>query len=839
MSSLLRANLKVHARRYLATGIAVAISTAFILTFLALGAGMKTSIIQFTNSEYEGAALVITAGHDFETTTSEGGDALSELVPTIEKVEGAGQVAEVRSTYLTLDHDGKRASLSAEALKPTPFFAPVPDSGTLPQAKDEIAIDSATAERIGAKIGDSVEASVAFGDDPSTRSVTITGIVKKTPMQAAGAVLLPDGLSYVAKEYSQTSSLLVSSDMPGSATDDQAFAERVRTALSGVDVKVATADSAREEALAQIVGESTNITVMFLLFPVLSLIVAAIVVASTFQVLLTQRIRELALLRTLGTTRAQVRRLLLKEALLVGVVSSLIGLAFGTLIGWGVLWGFGILQPLAALTTTASPTALGATFAVGTLMTVLSGLRPALAMGRLSPMEALVSADSQTNASPRSHRVLVSTALVIAALGCVGMGVGLSQEEAVPRFLIAFASGMVVLVAMMIAGIALIPLLAKGWGLLGRGMVARVARGNVLRNPGRTAATGIAIAIGVTLITMMSVGAASTKATLEAEVYSHFPYDLIVSSTSSPLDTDDLEQITALEGIDAALIVRGEPGTISVEDSSAPGTLADAEGGDMFIQGLPDLSPVAHAPVTPIPNGVVAVSSDIADDGTPVRLCVKDANCATFTAKVDKALKDVTGQVNVSAESLKKLDPHAPIVGIIVKTSSTDIDELNSRLLSLDHSYHVWGPALERQMYTREIDTALAIVVGLLAISVLVALVGVTNTLSLSVAERTRENGLLRALGMTKRSVRRMLAFEALIIALAGATLGIILGIGFGIVGTYALPIESIDATIISIPWGILATVVVSSILAALLASWWPGRRAARTSPSAALESRV
>ena len=830
MKGLLRANLSAHARRYLATGLAVAISTAFVLALLALGNGMTAALTRLTASEYEGAAVVVSPGRDTPATSEDGQDALLALIPAIEKVEGAGTVAPVQSAYLMLSKDGTRSPLMAEALKPTPFAAPIPEKGALPSTPEGIALDASTAQRLGAAPGDTIEASLAFGENPTTTRLTVSGILETTPMSPSTAVLLPEGLASAADGFSSANRLLIAGDssVTGDA-EEQALAERVSAALSGTGVEVLTADAAREAAIREIANGSSGLTVMLLVFPVISVIVAAIVVASTFRVLLTQRTRELALLRAVGATRRQIRSLLWREALLVGVAASLLGVLLGLLIGWGVLVGFGLLDPLAALAVAASPSAILGAFLLGTLMTLLAGARPALAMGRLTPMEALASSEAETLGSARSHRRLVGAALLLALVGCTGMGVGLSRRGTEAGFLIAFASGMLVLVTMMVAGLAIIPLFARAWGLLGRGTTARIARGNALRNPGRTASTGIAIAIGVTLITMMSVGAASTKATLETELYSHFPYDLTVTATGRNLDEDELSRIEGVEGIDAALAVRGISATLSPEGAQGTG---GSEGDRVFLEGIPDLSPVAHAPVEPIPSGIADVSPGIAAEGAALHLCAEGGSCAEFTARVDE---DLSGQVRVSADSLEQIAPAAPITGVVVKTSDPDIEAIQSRLVSLDPSYDAWGPALERQVYTKVIDAVLAIVVGLLAVSILVALVGVTNTLGLSVAERTRENGLLRALGMTKRGVQRMLALEALVIALAGSTLGLILGVGFGIVGTYALPLEGIDRTIIEMPWAILAAVAAGSVLAALIASWWPGRRASRTSPVEAL----
>lgn len=838
MNRLLRANLRSHARRYIATGLAVAISTAFVLAFLALGNGMNAVLERITASEYEGASVVVSPGDDFSPITADGQDALKALIPRIERVEGVGAIAPVSSAYLLLAKDGTRSNLMVQALMPTPFSAPTPSTGSLPSSPGQIALDEVSASRLGVSVGDPLEIAPAFAENPSPGTFTVSALLPHSTLGPESAVMTPQGLDAAAHGESSTNRLLIASSAASPSNAElKALSKSVAAVLADQDLEVKTADEAREQALKDLAAGSTGIQVVLLVFPIISVVVASIVVASTFRVLLTQRTRELALLRAVGTTRRQIRSLLLREALLVGLVSSAIGVLLGLLIGWGVLTGFGFLGAAEALKAVVSPSRIIGAFALGTLMTLLAGLRPALAMGRLTPMEALANAEAERIGSARSHRILLTVSLLVAALGAAGMAYGLQNRGSESSFLIAFSSGMVILVAMMVAGVGIVPLLARAWGALARGTTGRLARGNALRNPGRTASTGIAIAIGVTLITMMSVGASSTKATLETEVYAHYPYDLNVSTPSGALSEAELARIQDLDGVDAAIGVRGATGTIeSAANATSSGAqdLAAADP-DPFIsmQGLPDLNPVAHAPVEPIPDSIVRVSSDLAGDGDTMRVCAEGGSCADFTAEAKEKIP--YGQIQLSAASLKRIAPDAPISTIVVKTGSEDVEGLQSRLLSLDPSYMVFGPALERQTYTKTIDAILAIVVGLLAVSVLVALVGVTNTLGLSVAERTRENGLLRALGTTKRGIQRMLALEALIIALAGSTLGLLLGVSFGIAGTYALPFEKIDRTIISIPWPILGAVVAGSVLAALAASWWPGRRAAKTSPVEAL----
>ena len=221
-------------------------------------------------------------------------------------------------------------------------------------------------------------------------------------------------------------------------------------------------------------------------------------------------------------------------------------------------------------------------------------------------------------------------------------------------------------------------------------------------------------------------------------------------------------------------------------------------------------------------------------NGKDLKVCSNEGKCLTLKGKYTK---NFNGTYEISEANLLKLNPKAPVTDMIVKLKDgVSAASVQKDLAKIDSSLTVNGSALEREMYSKMIDQMLLIVVGLLGVSVLVALVGVANTLSLSVAERTRENGLLRALGLTKRQMKTMLALEAVFISVTGAIIGSALGIFFGAVGILALPLEGLTI-FITIPWIQIAAVIGIAVLASLVASWLPGRRAAKVSPSAALAS--
>ena len=317
------------------------------------------------------------------------------------------------------------------------------------------------------------------------------------------------------------------------------------------------------------------------------------------------------------------------------------------------------------------------------------------------------------------------------------------------------------------------------------------------------------------------------------EVNERRPFDISVSNFSDEALSSDIQsRISSTDGVAATVPVYSTVGGANAEDGTiAPGGTGSEDAGTMPILGQPNYSTVAHSSVDQIDDATVMVSLGSLD-GKNIKLCAAEGSCMTLKAKYDKNAK---APYEISQANLLKIAPKAPITGIIVKlkdgASATDVQK---NLTKIDTGLSVGGSAIEREMYTRIINQMLLIVVGLLGVSVLVALVGVANTLSLSVAERTRENGLLRALGLTKRQMKSMLALEALFISVTGALIGTACGIFFGAIGILALPLEGITV-FITIPWMQILAVVMIAILAALVASWLPGRRAAKVSPSVAL----
>ena len=840
---LLKANLHSHGRRYFSTGLAVAISTAFIVITLLFSNTMTSSLTGNVRNSYRGTTSVVTYSPDddgaLNMTPAQVGNDFDAITKRIAKIQGVTAVGITTQYPIAVKAGDDQTTLFLSPALAEPLSAVKMSEGKAPATASEIVIPQRTAKESSLKIGDKLT-SLSRDEAVSAHEFTIVGTYSSGNRALAPSYVTTQGFEE-STGMKPTGVIHVATNAPAvnkygnPSTDDQEqWTHKLTTELASVKgVKVTSVSATVDKSLREIQISSAMLTAIALIFPAIAILVASVVVSSTFRVLLQQRRRELALLRALGGSTKQVRSLVRRETYAVGGISSLVGIVLGLLLG-----GFG-LSAITEDTTfvdvisSISPLYVVLVWLFGTLLTVFVGRRPARAVSQVPPIAALSPINEADATSQKSHRVALTLGLLLTVLCGGSLFASLRIHNGSQKFLASFGLSLLCLVGILITCTVVVPAATKLFGKLWPGMLARMARENTVRNPGRTAATGTSIVIGVTLVVTMMVGASSMRDSLINEVNERRPFDISVSNFSDEALSSDIQsRISSTDGVAATVPVYSTVGGANAEDGTiAPGGTGSEDAGTMPILGQPNYSTVAHSSVDQIDDATVMVSLGSLD-GKNIKLCAAEGSCMTLKAKYDKNAK---APYEISQANLLKIAPKAPITGMIVKlkdgASATDVQK---NLTKIDTGLSVGGSAIEREMYTRIINQMLLIVVGLLGVSVLVALVGVANTLSLSVAERTRENGLLRALGLTKRQMKSMLALEALFISVTGALIGTACGIFFGAIGILALPLEGITV-FITIPWMQILAVVMIAILAALVASWLPGRRAAKVSPSVAL----
>ncbi len=896
MWRLTLAQMRRSVGRLAAAGIAIAIGTAFVAATLLAGNVITRTSYDAVTASYGQADLVLSSRDRISPEQVDQVRALPEVA--------AADPVLIASVEL---HAGARTVWQAVVpVSSDPALDPqVVTSGALPARPGEIALPAKVADRLGLGLGSDVQAQYdrwvpasqapdapagsATAAPPATQSAdgtTATATADASTAEAGtgdgtwetattsfrlvGLVDDPNGA------YSQYGSVgvLRMDDLQTVYPDvaDYGFArvtvlaapaagvDAARTALAAVvpDADVQTRDEAARAQIAEISDGSEVFTGVVLAFAAVALIVAALVIANTFQVLVAQRTRTLALLRCVGAVRGQLRRSVLLEAAILGGIASVVGLVTGTglaQLALVILRGSDLPVPLPD-TVTITPAVVLAPLLLGVLVTVAAALVPARAATRVSPIAALRPVDAGPTTG---HLARLVATWVLTLGGAVLLAVGVAAGATVDPMLglgLAVLGGATSFVGVLLGAVFWIP---KVVGLAGRvlartGTSAKLAAANTVRNPRRTAATSTALLIGVTLVAMMSTGAVSARQTLGTELDTRYPVDVEVASTdtsgttgtsgtAAALPSSVTAQVGAVAGIAALVPVRSAP--VIVTGGDAP----------LYIQGNTadpaDLHDVLRNPAAAadLDDHTVIVSAQDADragitDGQTVSVQqqvldesgqpVTDAPSTELTARVTDLAQ---GVVLVSAPTL---DTVAPGTGVnVLWLRLADVNDAGSVVPAVqdavtDIPVQVTGSAQERYGYQRLIDTLLGIVVGLLAVAVVIALIGVANTLSLSVLERRRESATLRAIGLSRRQLRWTLAIEGMLIAGVGAVLGVGLGLVYGWAGSAAV-LGSVGSVHLAVPWRDLGIVLVVALAAGLLASVLPGRAAARTSPVAAL----
>lgn len=828
MLQLVQANLAHHARRYVATIVAVAISVAFVSASLLFGGALNSGIREQVAGDYSGSAAVVSV--DYGSVDDGNYPDLNKAMDVIGTLPDVTEVFPLGSYGFTQDGPAQmwipvgivgEGELHATALA----------SGTLPKGAGEALIGSAALERLHLDVGSIVSLE---DDEGQAAELRIVGVFE-TPRVSLGLgghdLLIPVQTMLSLAPTWQPSEILVATDNPKPSVQTQEQVVQTVTATlsdAGIEgVNVATTSATVDDALASINASQAALTLMLLLFPVISAVVAMIVVGTTFQVIFRQREREMALLRVIGATGKQVRRLMILESLAVGLIGSALGILIGVLGGAGIAAGVGVVASFTNALASVSLVQLLIVLAVGTVLTGLAGFRPALRASRVSPVTALAG-DVVTVAAMSRKQVVIG---IISGVVTVALGVFTAlrafgvegTDEKIAAFPLVLLGSVLTAAALIVFLSAMIPLMTRALGRLGTGEGLRLAAANTGRSPGRTAATGVAIFIGVALISMVTLGAQSLRVTAKSTLDESAPVDLIVSTSETGFTAAQLSSLETLAGIEASVLAQGAAGSVQVGDETYEAALIEDLG----------LDTVARGEVTNLADGQVAVPSWIISEPQDVEVCV-EGQCRTLEAVADDALADGTRFV-VSAQTLSEFGVKTAPTQVWLKLDNPDeYPTVVSEIQELGPELDVNGAVAIRAVVDQIVNVLVMVVVGLLAVSVLVALVGITNTLSLSVAERTKENGLLRALGMTRKQVRAMLSWESLLIAGVATTAGLAAGAYFGIVGFVALPL-GLSNYLISVPWVQWAAIVVVAFVAALGASVVPGRRASMVSPVEAL----
>lgn len=799
-------------RRLIPTMIAVIIGVAFVASTLMLMDSIKASTLRIQAAAVGDATAVVTAKEPSKPMSS-------MTVGKVAAVPGVTSVEQTRNAFLQRTDNGQASFVNGHLVPAHPHLV----KGRAPTKLDQVAVNQSTADN-NAGIGSKITV-----NDPSqngTKPITliVVGVLdpdaRTTTTPTSPEIYLSAANLGRISGHSGANTVYVNSDRPAPQ-----IAQEVSKVV-GTTATVRTADDERAYEANQASQGFAAMTTFMGAFAVIALAVAAIVIVNTFTILVAQRTRTLALAHCIGATRKQVRRSVLGEALIAGLIGSVVGTALG--IGVTQLMLMGLKAAGSPIDTSVSVTVTSCIIPilVGVVVTTLAALPPARRATKVAPVVALQPVTETPTRKVGRVRVGFGTLLFLAGTALVII-CATSDMETKNAVMCEVAGGFISFAGVLVLAPVLIGSLGRAIGVarLG-GIPGELAIENTQRNPRRTATTASALLIGVTLIATVATGAATGRASIGNMMNGHFPVDATVRA-QGPLNNATIGDVKRSDGVCQVATVTTVPGTVEaggkatkVAVQAASPEFPKVVRDESAAKGLDDSHAVGALP------GVA--------DGSKITVTVngKKANLTLV-----RHGKDNEGLI-VTQDILTKLAPHAQPTEIRVRyqdgTDQSKATQALSKSMSTHPGVTVTSSADQKAQMDKIINIMLGMVVGLLVISVIIAIVGVANTLGLSVVERTREIGLLRALGLTRAQVRSMFGKEALMLSGIAAILGIALGIGYGIAGSHAL-FGSLMTVETSVPWLQLLIVALVAVLTGWLASVIPGRRGATIKPAVAL----
>jgi putative ABC transport system permease protein len=697
--------------------------------------------------------------------------------------------------------------------------------GRAPHGPDEVVLDTKTAQRSGYFLGEQVHIVTA-----ADQAVVTPKLVGLMGFPDGGSL---NGATYAAFDTARAQELFLAGKDAYSqiwvTAEDGVSQERLREEVAAElpdGLEAVTGDEAADEQADNLLDAISFLRTFLLIFAGVSVVVAAFLIVNTFSILVAQRSRELALLRALGASGRQVTRSVLIEALVIGLIGATLGVGLGVVLAVGIrslFADFGLDltgQPLIF-----APRTVLACYVVGVLVTMAAAWLPARRTARIAPVQALRDDVALPETSLR-RRLLFGTIGIV--VGVAAMGLGLFGD--VPRggYVLGAGTLTVLLGVTAVSPVVSRPFLAVAQTTYRRlfGTVGNLAGQNSLRNPRRTTATASALMIGLALGSLMAIIGASAKASVDQAVAENFKGDYLVNSVfGEPFSRTIATELAKVPGVDRIVRQRWAQGE---RDGDFFG-FAGIDPRDATFLGL-KLTAGSLADFT---DGTMLVDEDWADhehlevgdtytiDETPkgelgLRVVgIYEENPVIFFPTLT-TLHTLAAQGYPTSDNALILDTE-PRLGI-----KSDLDAVVKDLPIVSVNDQAAFAAEQRG----PIDRIVAIIFALLGLAVVIAALGIVNTLALSVIERTREVGLLRAIGLGRAQLWGMITLESVVIAVLGALLGVVLGIGFGIAMLYKLRDQGLE--VISLPWGQLALFLAFAVVIGVLAAVLPARRAAR-----------
>ena len=839
MTGLAVKSLWARKARALGTTFAVVIGVAFVAGSYVLTDTIFAAFDEIFSESLKGTSVVISAKNPVEQENGEIPTISASLLPRVQHTAGVRLAAgAIFTPGGFFDSEGEKIG---NKFAPKFISSTLPDGlesltyleGHRPRGPTEASIDRAAAESSGLELGEEIRI-VGQG---SARSFRLVGFTRLGSASFGGASIAQVTLP-VAQRLTHKRGRFDQISVASAAGVSASVLKRHIARQMPAGVRVETAKESADRSSEEIRDNLGFLKIFLLVFGFVAILVGSFLIFNTFSITVAQRITEFGMLRTLGASRRQILTEVVVEAVAIGLIGAAIGIAGGFLAALllnALLELFEVDLPTTALVMKSRTVVIA--LLVGVIVTLLSSLVPALRSTRVPPIAAL---QAYTPPASRRRRLLyagLSILLGLAGLGMVLIGLFGNAGAGAAAGLIG-GGAVIIVFAVSLFSPRLVPPLATiaGWPLERlRRLIGRLARENAQRNPSRTAVTAAALMIGLALVTFVTVFAAGLKSSVAQVVDENFEGGLVIQNTDgfSPIPAGAATAARKVPGVDLVATIRSTEAKLLGQGSKAKITAPTADVGEVvdieWKQGGP-------ATLRGLRNDEAVVSDSFSSDndlevGDRFRLLSQTGAKPRFrvAGKFDSKL-DVFGSVLVTpAVMTRAFDQRQDTIDFVKTAPGADAAKVQAALtVGAERAFptaEVLNQQELKESREEQVNQLVNLVFALLAMAIVISLFGIANTLALSIHERTRELGMLRAIGMSRRQVRTMVRYEAVITALIGAILGMVLGVIFAALISQPLKDEGFT---LSYPVGSLIGLLVLAGLAGVLAAIAPARRASR-----------
>jgi putative ABC transport system permease protein len=826
--------------RAFTTWLAIFLGVALVAGTYVLTDTINRSFSEIFSESLKGTDVAITARTDVQTQDATPPAFAASLLARVKRVDGveaAGGSVFASGKFVDTKGDpignGFAPNFIA-SLNPPRFEALDYVEGRKPRTDSEVSIDTQTADTGDLKIGGQLQLAGAH----EAKTFRIVGLTKLGDTSFGGAgiaqVLLPEAQRITDREGQF--------DQISVAAADGVKPEQLRDRIAKVmphQVIVETGDEAAKRQTSDIEENLSFLRIALLVFAGVSLFVGAFQIFNTFSITVAQRTREFGMLRTLGASRPQILATVGLEALTLGVLGAALGLLGGVGFAYAINELFkavGIDLPNTG-TVVAARTVI-VSILVGVVVTVFAALNPALRATRVTPMAALREAELQD--TKKRGRVVLAVAVALGAIGLAMMLVGLFggiDDSGTAAGLLGGGAAVILFGVSLFSPRLVRPLASVTGRPLERlrGLTGRLARENAMRKPGRTASTAAALMIGLALIVFVTVFAAGINSSVAKTIDESFRGEIALQSSDgfSPFPSDALDVARGVDGVSTVSSITYASGKLprgggNIQLAAVdPRTLGDVLQLDFGTGG-------SGAFATLGPHDTVLDDNFARDKhlgaGDTLKVRTPTERVASFrVVGTVKGQLDLLGKALIDQSATRqfgRLQPNFALARLASDASPKDVQKaMEDALKNRYPTVEVQNQSQLKDQNREQVNQLLGLIYALLSLAIVVSVFGIVNTLALSIHERTRELGMLRAVGMSRRQVRTMVRYEAVITALIGAILGMVLGCVFAALVSRPLADEGFT---LSYPVGTLIVLLVLAALAGVVAAIGPARRASR-----------